>query len=338
MELLPWLVPASISPQVSAILASVRYESNNGYDYLWRLLELAVPGFNPTVPIQIPSWADANDIFHFAQAYLLYFRLQAKLNFHYDDRTRSGIFLRAIQFTEFADTVTTLQSHVNSFREEFEDGYLPPHLRLHGLATSIHQNSQARLRDIASPRARRVDANFAQIQGVPTCNRLGREDTPRGGFRDRDWNGNRPDRTRGRFDNDTTRGGRGPPDVDRGGCTPRGRGQIVRPDRNRRPFLPDVQCAACKRVGHVAKHCDMLATAICLERYMKNDMSATIRDSIEKEWLDRWKERLGNPTQTPRQILHAYVEELDITVAGLDDAMEWEYWDNSDIEDGTADE
>jgi hypothetical protein len=41
---------------------------------------------------------------------------------------------------------------------------------------------------------------------------------------------------------------------------------ITVPDRNRRPFLPDVQCAACKRVGHVAKHCDMLATTICLER------------------------------------------------------------------------
>jgi len=34
----------------------------------------------------------------------------------------------------------------------------------------------------------------------------------------------------------------------------------------------------------------MLTTAICLERYMKQDMSAAIRDSIEKEWLDRWKE------------------------------------------------
>ena len=88
----------------------------------------------------------------------------------------------------------------------------------------------------------------------------------------------------------------------------------------------------------MAKHCDMLATAICLERYMKQDMSAAIRDSIEKEWLDRWKERLGNPTQTPRQILRAYVEELDITVAGLDDAMEWENWDNSNPDDGSQDE
>jgi hypothetical protein len=71
---------------------------------------------------------------------------------------------------------------------------------------------------------------------------------------------------------------------------------------------------------------------------MKRDMSATLRDSIEKEWLDRWKERLGNPTQTPRQILRAYVEELDITVTGLDDVMEWDCWSNSDPDDASQDE
>ena len=82
----------------------------------------------------------------------------------------------------------------------------------------------------------------------------------------------------------------------------------------------------------------MLATAICLKGYMKQDMLATLRVSIEKEWLDRWKERLGNPTQTPHQILRAYDEELDITVAGLDDVMEWDYWDNSDPDDASPDE
>ena len=76
----------------------------------------------------------------------------------------------------------------------------------------------------------------------------------------------------------------------------------------------------------------MLATAICLEQYMKHDLSATIRDLIEKEWLDRWKERLGNPSQTPCQVLRAYVEELNITVAGLVNAMEWDYWDNNGID------
>ena len=76
----------------------------------------------------------------------------------------------------------------------------------------------------------------------------------------------------------------------------------------------------------MAKHCDMLATAICLERYMKRDMSNSVRDAIEKDWLAHWKDHLNNPDRTPRQVLRAYVEELDITVAGLDEAMEWECW------------
>jgi hypothetical protein len=70
----------------------------------------------------------------------------------------------------------------------------------------------------------------------------------------------------------------------------------------------------------------MLATAICLERYMKRDMSDSVRDAIEKDWLACWKERLDNPDRTPRQVLRAYVEDLDIPVAGLDEAMEWDCW------------
>jgi hypothetical protein len=82
MELLPWLIPGSISPQVNATLALVRYKSNNGYNYLWRVLELTVPGFDPTVPIQAPVWSDIKNIYHFAQAFLLFFCLQAKVKFH----------------------------------------------------------------------------------------------------------------------------------------------------------------------------------------------------------------------------------------------------------------
>jgi hypothetical protein len=62
--------------------------------------------------------------------------------------------------------------------------------------------------------------------------------------------------------------------------------------------------------------------AIFLERYMKHDMSASICNSIEKEWLNRWKEQLGNPTTTLRQVLRAYVEDLDITVTNLDGEMD----------------
>ena len=84
----------------------------------------------------------------------------------------------------------------------------------------------------------------------------------------------------------------------------------------------------------------MLAMAICLERYMKRDMSDLVRDAIEKDWLVHWKECFDNPDRTPRQVLRAYVEELDITVAGLDEAMEWECWvdDTPSINSDDSDE
>jgi hypothetical protein len=175
MELLPWLIPGTTSPQINAALALVRYESGNGYDYLWCAMELRIPGFDPATPILVPVWSGVADIFSFAQELLLYFRLQEKLNFHYDNRHRSSIFLRAIQFSEFADTATALQTQVNSFRFEYDDGFLPPHLCVHGLATSIHQNSQARLSIMATPRARRISGDTSKVQGLPSAFRVSRD-------------------------------------------------------------------------------------------------------------------------------------------------------------------
>ncbi len=99
---------------------------------------------------------------------------------------RSGIFLREIQHTDYADTVTTLQAQVNTYHK-FNEGYLPSHLCLHGLATSIHQNAMTRLQTIASPRIHCFDGRFSQIQGIPTINRFNRNarnGRPRGGFDD----------------------------------------------------------------------------------------------------------------------------------------------------------
>ena len=63
---------------------------------------------------------------------------------------------------------------------------------------------------------------------------------------------------------------------------------------------------------------------------MKHDLSASVRDAIKKDWLDRWKARLGDPDRTPRQIMRTYVEDLDITVARLDNEMEWDCWDDDE--------
>jgi hypothetical protein len=56
---------------------------------------------------------------------------------------------------------------------------------------------------------------------------------------------------------------------------------------------------------------------------MKEDLSPSLWDAIEQDWLKKWKERLGHPSSTPRQVLHRYVEALDITVARLNDKMDW---------------
>jgi hypothetical protein len=180
MDFLPHLIPGTLSLQFNATLAAVHLESNNGHDCLWRVLKLTVPEFDPVVPIQTPQWLESNDFFHFSQAYLLYFRLQANMHYHYNDQTRSGIFLHVIQHLEYANTITTLQSHMNSYCKEYDTKFLPPHLRLHGLAKSIHQNAQARLQDIVTPRIRCLDLGSYLIQGIhnpsphtPSINCLG---------------------------------------------------------------------------------------------------------------------------------------------------------------------
>jgi hypothetical protein len=177
--------------------------------------------------------------------------------------------------------------------------------------------------DIISPRIQHLEGSFSIVQGVPTVHQINWNDRSHVGIKDRGGGNNGRDyRDCGR--NDTSWAQQERP------CPQRNPGRLAHPDRNHRPFLPNIQCAACKRIGHVAKHCDMLATAICLERYMKRDMSNSVQDAIKKDWLARWKDHLENPDCTPCQVLHAYVEELDITVARLDDAMEWDCWADKD--------
>jgi hypothetical protein len=119
------------------------------------------------------------------------------------------------------------------------------------------------------------------MQGIPTVHHVVRDECQRVRFKERDGGGKfkREYQTRGCPDTPRT-----PWDRPRAPPNP---GRLACPDCNRRPFLSDVQCAACKRVGHVAKHCDMLATAICLECYMKRNMSDLVQDAIKKDWLAR---------------------------------------------------
>ncbi len=53
MEVLPRLLPSHDS-EVQVAISAVHGKSKNGYDLFWRVLELTVPGFDPTIPIDQP--------------------------------------------------------------------------------------------------------------------------------------------------------------------------------------------------------------------------------------------------------------------------------------------
>ncbi len=71
MEILPRLLPTTDS-QVASLITVVRAESSNGYDLLWRVLKLAVPGFDPAIQVSALVWM-GNNIFELCLAFVLYF-------------------------------------------------------------------------------------------------------------------------------------------------------------------------------------------------------------------------------------------------------------------------
>ena len=113
-------------------------------------------------------------------------------------------------------------------------------------------------------------------------------------------------------------------------------GRSIHPDRRRWPYLPDVICAACKRRGHPASSCDMLAIALFVDRH-KQQLSEQERSAIEETWLARWKDKVGQPTRMPRQVMNTYCADMNILTDHLVEAMDWECWPISE-EDGSDDE
>jgi hypothetical protein len=63
----------------------------------------------------------------------------------FSSRDQTNIFLRAIAPSEYADVVTTIQTTVDAYRHPEDDGLLPEHLRLDGIAMMIHTNAKHRV-------------------------------------------------------------------------------------------------------------------------------------------------------------------------------------------------
>jgi hypothetical protein len=293
-------------------------------------MALSVPGFDPTCQVKIPA-CDDDDTFDFALSFLLYFRLQAKKGVVQDDWTNSILFLNAITEPAYANAITTLMTCITNYVSGLDDGYLPPNLCIMGLATPLHTNARTRAHGVI-PRVRRTlgmsvgeGDRGGIIQGSPRVARLADERAPfresRGGRGDSRQGASRP----------FVQGGRG---IGRTGCPSRGR--FTRPDRNDGPYCPDTICDACRRTGHVAANCDVLAIALFIEKY-KRELSDDVKDRIESDWVARWRSAIRNPKKNPRWVMKTYLDLLDITVDDLDEQMCWDCWpEGDDIDDDAA--
>jgi hypothetical protein len=142
MEILPRFLPCT-DTHIALLIMMTRMESGNGYNLLWKILVLMVPGFNPSILVMIPVWQD-NNIFEFGTSFSLYFRLQTKKGVVYDDRTRSTIFLNAVLNPAYTDVITTFLTCINNYYSMDDEGYLPIHLCVMGLASQLHKNARAR--------------------------------------------------------------------------------------------------------------------------------------------------------------------------------------------------
>ncbi len=80
-------------------------------------------------------------ILNLSQKHHLYFQLQAKKNMFFSSHDHTNIFLWAIAPSEYADVVTTIQTTVDAYCHP-DDGVLPEHLQLNGIAMMIHATTK----------------------------------------------------------------------------------------------------------------------------------------------------------------------------------------------------
>ena len=105
-----------MSPIYNATLSTVRSESANGYDLLWRILRQYVPGFDKAKPIIFPFWTEVTELFVFAKLTMLYFRLQQLHKAPFSDYDKSITFLNGLAGSDYTDQVITLLTTVENYK------------------------------------------------------------------------------------------------------------------------------------------------------------------------------------------------------------------------------
>ncbi len=317
LEVLPKLLPKSDS-QINTLITVVRMETKNGYDLLFRVLTLAVPGFDPAIPVRLPIWSNDDDLTLHCHSPFTIASTQKRV-YTMMIGHKNIAFLQAI--TEPAYT------NVSNYYALEDDEYLPSHLCIMGLAMQLHKYATTKA-SLVVPRLRQTAADAS-----PTTWHTGELSTPRAlcGNDCRGCNYDSQGCSNGcgcegslepRYACDNCPPQQPPAQVQGGrshsrpppGGTPWG--QYARPDRNHGAYLPDI-----------SNKLDVLAIALFIEKY-KKDMDTESKDKLEYEWVKCWCTAMS--TKIPQRDLRAYIDLLNITMDELNHQLCWECWPDKD--------
>jgi hypothetical protein len=126
------------------MVSDVEMRTRDGYEVVWNLFYPFVPGFDPIITVDKPSWDEhSGDVIHYAAAFDLYFRLGAKRGENHDQFTRSILFLKGITAGNLMKIVEPLLIAIKGTQRDLDNiggtqiGYLPHHLHASTLAQRI---------------------------------------------------------------------------------------------------------------------------------------------------------------------------------------------------------
>ena len=297
------------------LFSMLENSTRDGYELLWLVFTLSVPVFDPSLMVTFPDWFDEDQcVFQFAQAVLLYFRMQHKRKEVVSPQHRSILFLRNIALDH--PIISSLLVQVTS--QHHRSGALPEELDITKLARTISTSLEASGRIRHAPRRANhlsqlddeyddiidpLDSEYCtEVMQGSRVNYVGQ----RSGGAYGAASGKRPVRS------DRRDGGRG-----RGPHNDRRRAPR---DGERRRFTPTprdskIICDACNLPGHKAAQCRSLGKTLLHMHYIRENKESC------KKLTEEWKQ-----FKTPRahKMVTEYLDKTSLDVATVVDSMDWQ--------------
>jgi len=304
------------------IKRDVSTETMNGYQALYKILCMGLPGFNEALELKRPHWeAGRDNLEDYYDKWHLHLRLAMKTPNTLNFRNIVFGFLNGIKDTQYLSAISTVKTNISAFQpSEVPRGrnkatYLPPHLRIKSIYKQLKDGAKGNTHPIIPGSSARMnmtrteeeydemleeefedleleeemtEAQINYTRGRRSFNER-RSSYPRRYDANRRNNQGNGDR-RGRFDRERERRPRDESRSRNYRDESRSRQSEIRepnPDGGTR-YNENVTCHGCGQKGHIRKDCPIVALALYVETMMKG-ISPDKRDEFIKRWMRKYR-------------------------------------------------